>query len=523
MNRRNQRMLSIALVCVLIITLGVAAPVSAAYPEDTRIIYVRANAEDDGDGTTWDTAYNDLQDALAKAKSIAKGSKVHIWVAEGMYKPGGKRNASFRMLNNVSIFGGFPEDGGDWEERDWEEHETILSGDIGKSGKDDDNCYHVLYNAKVDNTAILDGFTITGGYAKPTFIGLQVTGGGVYNESASPTFCNVNINGNFALAFGGGMYNDRSDPVLTNVTITDNRSLGSGGGIFNKKSDPALNGVAISENDSLLRGGGMHNSNSDPVLTNVTFHDNNCSGLGGGLYNEDSNLVITDSEFSENSSRNGGGIYSQGSEVTLTGVKFISNEADSISGWEFVGNGGAVYCFGGTLSCTETEFHFNSANSDGGAIHNLGGDLDLKDVSFANNTAGVFPREVVAAMARWKYPQANGGAICSLGSCKIDGAEFDHNQAKDNGGAIYFGLSGGLNALELSNAIFTGNSAEQDGGAVHATLASLVDSVFSGNSAHRGGGLALTQWGGIVNSTFAANTATQCGGGLYTSFIAYPR
>jgi len=113
---------------------------------------------------------------------------------------------------------------------------TILSGDIGTQGDNSDNSYHVVIASGIDNTAILDGFTISDG----------------------------NANGNF----GGGMYNDFSSPTLENLRINDN-SAGHGGGMFNISSNPILNDITFNFNSVTGHGGGMYNFNSSPDLINV--------------------------------------------------------------------------------------------------------------------------------------------------------------------------------------------------------------------------------------------------------------
>ena len=50
-----------------------------------KIIYVDADATGLNDGSSWQNAYNYLQDALANAKSATK--PVEIRVAQGIYKP----------------------------------------------------------------------------------------------------------------------------------------------------------------------------------------------------------------------------------------------------------------------------------------------------------------------------------------------------------------------------------------------------------------------------------------------------
>ncbi|HQO78972.1 MAG TPA: hypothetical protein PLG17_10740, partial [Thermodesulfobacteriota bacterium] len=69
--------------------------------------YVDASAAG-GDGTSWETAFTDLQDALAAA---ADGDTIHV--AQGTYVPGDTQNDSFVMTKNLTLLGGYPAGGGD--------------------------------------------------------------------------------------------------------------------------------------------------------------------------------------------------------------------------------------------------------------------------------------------------------------------------------------------------------------------------------------------------------------------------
>ena len=84
----------------------------------------------------------------------------------------------------------------------------------------------VLSNSSVDSTAILDGFTISGGNANTD---PYLSGGGMYNFSSSPTLTNVTFSANTTANSGGGMYNDNSSPSLTNVTFSGNSATGAAG------------------------------------------------------------------------------------------------------------------------------------------------------------------------------------------------------------------------------------------------------------------------------------------------------
>ena len=68
--------------------------------------------------------------------------------------------------------------------RDIAVYETILSGDIGAPGAPSDNCYHVVTGSATDETAVLDGFTVTDGNANGSWP--RDTGGGMYSSSGQP-------------------------------------------------------------------------------------------------------------------------------------------------------------------------------------------------------------------------------------------------------------------------------------------------------------------------------------------------
>jgi hypothetical protein len=87
--------------------------------------------------------------------------------------------------------------------------------------------------------SVLDGFTITNGYAK--------YGGGMYNVFSSPTVTNCTFTGNSASDDGGGMSNSMySSPTLTNCTFIGNSATKAGGGMNNYvSSHPTLQTTVI--------------------------------------------------------------------------------------------------------------------------------------------------------------------------------------------------------------------------------------------------------------------------------------
>ena len=127
------------------------------------------------DGNNWPTAFKYLQDGLSAASS---GDEIQV--AEGIYKPDedtanptgtGLRTDTFALVSGVALYGGFPS-GGDpnWNDRDPNVYETILSGDLLENDGPEfannyENSYHVVTGSGTNETALLDGFTITAGNA----------------------------------------------------------------------------------------------------------------------------------------------------------------------------------------------------------------------------------------------------------------------------------------------------------------------------------------------------------------------
>ncbi|MFD2036956.1 MBG domain-containing protein [Belliella marina] len=287
------------------------------------VLYVDKNVSGGNqNGSSWANALPELADALKWANdnkaNWTNTSPLQIYVAKGTYKPQYKvaevddqnnpttdRDKSFLMVPNVQLYGGFdPENSITTLDDDRElpsSGGSVLSGDIGTENNNADNTYHVVLSLGAVGTALLDGFTITGGNADGGLAYITVntkiiwlnSGGGMYNDSSSPVLTNVTISGNTASDYGGGIVNAyTSSPVLTNVIISGNTTGGYGGGMDNSYSaSPVLTNVTISGNTATY-GGGIFNKESAPVLTNVTISGNRADDESGGIYNQSSSSPL---------------------------------------------------------------------------------------------------------------------------------------------------------------------------------------------------------------------------------------
>jgi C1A family cysteine protease len=257
----------------------------------SAIIYVDQSATGTGTGLSWENALHDLEAAYCFAQ--LDGGIAEIWVARGTYRPAppdGSREASFHLANGVAIRGGFAGDETSAEQRDLSNpaDRTILSGDL--LGDDQpgfvnrtDNSYHVVRGEGCDATAVLDGFTISGGCADQGIT--HHYGGGLYNAGGSPTVMNCIFIDNYAFTAGGAMSNQwgmnglGSSPVIVNCIFSGNQAYLCAGAVYNAgeftaEANPVLINCSLVGNTALVAGGVYGAAYSAPTLVNCVLWDN---------------------------------------------------------------------------------------------------------------------------------------------------------------------------------------------------------------------------------------------------------
>ncbi|MCO5251939.1 MAG: hypothetical protein M9949_11050 [Candidatus Kapabacteria bacterium] len=314
---------------------------------DGTFIFVKHDASGANNGTSWDDAFTSFQSALDDALS---GDQ--IWVAAGTYKPsydyglgGGSRFNHFRMIEGVEIYGGFAGTETAVSQRtDFGEggaNETILSGDLnGDDIVDDlftnktDNCYHVFYHPNglaLTNNSVLDGFTISGGYALGAVDEFR-RGAGIYNNNSSPIFFNIIFTNNRASQFGGAVLLTNSSSSFTNCIFLNNRG-NLGGAVMQLQTCNSTYTNCLMANNFAIDGGGGIGLWSGGVtsLNNVTFAKNHANNKGGAFWINGSAPIINNCIIYENTTNSDGNeIFIESNGTATLNYSCYSNGTNDI-------------------------------------------------------------------------------------------------------------------------------------------------------------------------------------------------
>jgi hypothetical protein len=299
----------------------------------------------------------------------------------------------------------------------------------------------VFISSGVDSTAILDGFTVIGGNADGESYGDNI-GGGIHNDSGSPSLSNMIFSDNSADS-GGGLYNYDGTPSLTNVTFSGN-TADYGGGMYNGVGSPTLTNVAFNDN-SASYGGGMHKHDvGSPSLTNVTFNRNTAEQGGGGMSSFGGSPSLTNVTFYDNSAFEGGGMYTLHGSPDLMSITFNGNEAEygggmynhesspSLTNVIFSGNtanwgGGGIANYLSNISLTNVTVSGNKSTFEGGGMHNRDDNPTITNTILWGNTAGVSDSQIYneGAMPSIQYSDVQGGCAAILGNDCSGGGNID--------------------------------------------------------------------------------------------------
>ncbi len=346
-------------------------------------LYVDDSATPGGDGSSWATAFQDLQHALAMA-ACAGGSPVEIRVGQGTYKPdrgGGDREASFVLRSNFTLLGGFAGHGAvNPNARDIVAYPTILSGDLaGDDGPAfqnyQDNSMHVIWMAgQRAGRVTIDGFVVTAGNADGQFFPTG-QGGGLWADDCDLLARDCTFVACRATVEGGGAFIQASDASLErcafigNLAVSEVFARGGGFQLYNGWRDVTIDACSLVDNEA-YRGGGAHLQFSNATLRNTIVEGNTGTRSGGGIMVADAIAefhgctVVGNAATAPVAGGLGGGllagsVFNMPSEMRLINCLVTGNTAAN-------GGGGVEAEFGARVSMVNCTVTANNAPTAGG-------------------------------------------------------------------------------------------------------------------------------------------------------------
>ena len=322
-----------------------------------EVFYVDAAAAPGGDGLSWGTAFQTIQEGIDAAdlhnQTSMDGATPWAGVNPAVWVKAGTYNENILIWHGVQVYGGF-----DGTEDPPSVNPDVLSGRTPLTNVSEINggalwstvviahlpqdrfltgTVKTLYDTIVPT---LDGFLVTNGTAE--------IGGGVsvYKESANVSSNRINVN---TAALGGGIYffksfgwvGDGIGPPPGNVltgdtTINGNTATGLlsyagyGGGIYTEQGGPLVFANII-EGNTAYYGGGAASRKSSPMfvenLIGCQTSPNTAaipagSGLGGGVYLDQKSWAAFEkdtivSNTATGAASQGGGLYFNDSDFYM--------------------------------------------------------------------------------------------------------------------------------------------------------------------------------------------------------------
>jgi hypothetical protein len=445
----------------------------------SSIWYVDQAATGANTGLSWADAFTDLQDALALAQY---GDEV--WVAKGIYHPtqSGDRQASFFIANGVKWYGGFAGGETGLEQRDWELNPTVLSGEIGDPDLPEDNSLHVVYGTETDSCTRIDGFVITGGYAKPGFGVPQGNkanqGGGVLiwpqldGWEVQITIANCRVVCNFAELSLGGVgistgSNKYASPRILNVVFEDNYAykysglgIGDSGAGISRRTE--IVGCVFRNNTAEVFFGGLGYYTRDGqeglLLKDCLFENNYVGGSGGGMGVTNSQVPIpveiVNCTFTGNTTGNTGG-SSAGAISARSDNPTNAYQTLRLENCLFSGN---VSRFGGAIVCTQSPNNYLEMER---CV------FENNDVHASSNTTSVLTSRGRLIARNCLFVGNKKNSPFRLSTTSTQGADFINcafvNNTPGGGGELFTLNNGGTDSytpdgpLRFSNCIFQDN------------------------------------------------------------------
>jgi len=509
--------------------------------------HVRADADPGGDGTSWETAFDTVNEAVIAANFNPDSDGDEVWIGKGTYYP----SSTIEIYVSINLYGGFDGNETELSQRNWSAHETILDGGgvrrilyVGVNncivdgitfthGSADDGGAIVIGSSTLRNCKILDSVatsTDTSGYY----------GGGGISAAGTTSFINCVIAGNSA-GYGGGVLIRNGSAVFTNCTLTQNTGFGGGvyvytdsgpGNVFYNcifwgnssdygSADPFNYPATGSNNCAALYAFGPNQISTNPLLMDPAGGDFRI-GPGSSCIDKGTDAVtLPPTDFEGDDRRLDGD--GNGTLTVDIGADEFDPDAHIVADFYVDGVNGDDADDGTTWArakaTLQAAINAAAANNEiwirGGTYSLTSGIVVDKAVRIYGGFAGT--ENTRNSRDPETYPtiiDGHGTVRCLqiTGVATVDGISVMNGSA-DNGGGVLMSAAGAI----LSHCIISGNVTTGLGGGIYCSRDAIIDHCTITNNAATGDG------GGIYNGftspvisncTIADNTAGN-GGGIF--------
>jgi len=395
------------------------------------------------------------------------------------------------------------------ENLDFKGKAIYLTSEVGPDSTvidGDSILYHpvVSFVSGEDTNSVLDGFTITRGYA-PTGAGIRCLLGSFPKIVNNIITRNCSYDEHSFYGFGAGIYSDPGSLIIRDNIITQNKA-NYAGGIYCAGGSPLIEGNEVSDNS--WGGMGIYAEAGDqPLIINNRILNNEGCGIGTS---ERGSPLISNNTISGN--RNfispesfGGGISSPGESRPIIVDNIITGNKASARG----GGIGTPLIGGCSILLIKGNYIAGDSAFEGGGIGIIGG---------SDDTLTVIEENIVE----------ENEAVCGGGISVVGGAREVRNNIIRNNRA--FNQGGGIHVqgseVIISNNQIVSNVSDYVGGGVFTYFScwtlpgynpsSFVNNLIADNSASEGGGFFLYGSTAVItNNTIAYNQASERGGGIY--------
>ncbi len=235
----------------------------------------------------------------------------------------------------------------------------------------------IILNSYEDSTALIQGFTLTGGKGTKW---LDIHGAGTYRE-------------------GGGILTEFASPVIRYNYIHDNYVNNTAG----------VNSTG---------GGGIRCGDGHPVIINNVICNNQAYGYGGGIVLNYCSADVVNNLVVYNSSGHafgGGGLWLTGSSTAMV-VNIINNTVafnESVGTGTYGGKGGGLFVFVIQANVHNCIFWGNTQSSGGDFITFFGGNITTEYSDVQTVTAGTGNISVAPLFADSAYFFLSPGSPCT--------------------------------------------------------------------------------------------------------------